>query len=115
MLCALAVWMMRRAISPRFAMRILRSGGGNDDGGGGGSGVGDARDGAEASLVVATAAGVNANADDWKRRCRDDDDDDADERKELLDRNRRRHHRSRTWTEEAASGFIVGLWTRLEE
>ena len=108
MLCALAVWTMRRAISPRFAMRILRSGGGNDDCGN--DGGGDDGDGTETSLVVATAAaGAKANADDWKRRCRDDNDADADERKELLDRNRRRHHRSRIWTEEAASGFIMGL------
>ena len=65
MSCNSAVRIIRSAISPRFAISILRSGGGSDD---------DDDDG-PSSLLGADAA-VVAGADDEKGNDDDNDDDD---------------------------------------
>ena len=70
MLCSLAVRMIRSAISPRFAISILRSGGGGNEGGE------DDDDGRLSSLLLGADAGVtvDAGADDEKNNDNDDDD-----------------------------------------
>jgi hypothetical protein len=66
--------MIRSAISPRFAISILRSGGGS--GGGGNEGGEDDDDGRLSSLLLGADAGVtvDAGADDEKNNDNDDDD-----------------------------------------